>query len=229
MNFNNNCDFEKALLLVSKSFDYDELIELMQHDNIAEKQYAILSINELKTENDGKLLCSNLVGQDGKIRESVAFKLNELFKNNDYAKYLENIENFKIMLEGIMDINGNVCRNILDIDNDKFLDYLSGTIVNKIKNILEDVSKLSLNEKQYVISKRYFQLYWALECLCKVHNKINFKNIEHILNQTAQIEDYTIKEKTAKICWLYKTDISSDLKRILENSNNYFVNRYLCF
>jgi hypothetical protein len=225
---NNNINFEYAVELCKDKFSYEDLILLMQKDNLYEKQFAILSLEEIKNVIDGELLCSNLVGQDGKIREAVAFKLSELFEQEKYAKMLSSEKIFNIMLEGLMDINGNVCRSILDIDNAEFNKYLAGHLIKKIKMILEDISKLDTDDKKYVISKRNFQLYWALEGLYKVCKLMNFEDIKVILSITVGFDDYTIREKTAKILSCYNSDEVKDLKNILKYDTNYYVKRYIC-
>ncbi len=224
---NNNIDFERAIELSEKDFSHAQLIELLKHDSIVEKQFAILNLDELKSVSDGELLCSNLTGQDGKIREAVSFKLSELFQNETWARLLANDKNFEKMLDGLMDINGNVCRNILEIDNKEFLEYLAKNLIKRIKVILEDISKLKIDDKQYVISKRNFQLYWALEGLCKVINLIKPHKLKSILLSCAKMEDYTIKEKTAKIVSVLETKDFEKIKTVLKQNANYYVERYL--
>ncbi|MBR1754054.1 hypothetical protein IJ732_04380 [bacterium] len=224
---NNNTNFERALELSENHFSYTQLIDLLKSQSIVEKQFAILNLEELKSVSDGELLCSNLTGQDGKIREAVSFKLSELFQNETWARLLANDKNFEKMLDGLMDINGNVCRNILEIDNKEFLEYLAKNLIKRIKVILEDISKLKIDDKQYVISKRNFQLYWALEGLYKVLNLINPHTLKDILLTCAKIEDYTIKEKTAKIVSVLETKDFDEIKAILKQNANYYVERYL--
>lgn len=224
----NNINFEKAIELSSKNFSYSDLTELLKHNSIVEKQFAVLNLEEIKTVADGELLCSNLTGQDGKIREAVSYKLSELFKNKKYAKILSTEKNFETMINGLIDINGNVCRNILEIDNDNFLNYLSKNLISKINIILNDISKLNIDDKQYVISKRNFQLYWALEGLYKIRNIINFNSeICKILKTCANMEDYTIKEKTAKIVSEFDNNNFDEIKELLKKNTNYYVQRYL--
>lgn len=223
----NNINFEKALKLSEENFSYSELINLLKSSSIVEKQFAILNLEEIKTKADGELLCSNLTGQDGKIREVVSFKLSELFENPKFAKILSNENNFEIMLNGLMDINGNVCRNILEIDNDDFNKYLSKNLISKIYLILDDISKLDFDDKQYVISKRNFQLYWALEGLCKILNLVKFDEIKDILRTCAGFEDYTIKEKTAKIVSKLEGNDLVEIKNLLKQNSNYYVERFL--
>lgn len=213
----------------SVEYNYEELIVLLSSKNLQEKHFAILELEEIKTQKEAKILVSNLVGQDGKIREAVAFKINELMNNPQYTDFFIDEEIFATMLEGLMDINGNVCRQILNCTrNEPFGAYLCQKLPKIIREILVKIEQLELNEKQYVLSKRNFQLYWCLETLYNIIEKINFEEIKNILLKTGEFYDYTIREKTAKI--LTKVDNSDlqELKNKLKKDENYYVRRYFC-
>lgn len=207
--------------------DYEDLIGLLNCEDIKRKHFAVLELEEIRSEQDAKFFVANLVGQDGKIREAVAFKINEFFKNPDFAKFFINEENFAVFLQGIMDINGNVCRHICSLDNDEFNEYLSQKLPSEIDAILARIKELEADEKQYVISKRNFQLYWCLEALCNVIDKVDFNKIKDILFTTAEFQDYTIREKTAKIITKLDNPQIAELKEKLRNDENYYVRRYL--
>lgn len=233
-NLNNTLDtslehnFNAALKLCEQQYSYDELLTLLGSDKIFEKQIAVLSLNEIKSFEDAMILVSNLVGQDGKIREAVAFKINELIINPTFSQYFENENIFEFFFEGIMDINGNVCRQIIDCTtNEKFNKYLGERLPDKIRQILAKIADLSAEEKQFVISKRNFQLYWALEALYNCIENINTELIADILKETAEFEDYTIREKVAKILSKLNVQEFLDLKNKLGADENYYVRRYL--
>lgn len=209
-------------------YDYATLIQLLQSDKIEEKQIATLNLSEIKSKDDAKILVSNLIGQDGKVREAVAFKINELFKTPSFTDFFQSEEIYAILLQGIMDINGNVCRQIVELAiDDTFGQYLCQNLPAKIIVILLKIEKIDAESKQYVISKRNFQLYWALEALYNVIEKINLEKVKNILLKCGAFYDYTIREKIAKI--LTKIDDSelSALKNNLKNDENYYVRRYL--
>jgi len=222
-----NCDFNKAVELSEMKIFHDDLIELIKTDTVVEKQFGILNLENLQSEYEGALLCSNLTGQDGKVREAVAFKLCEFFKDENYANLLSNQRNFEIMLEGLMDINGNVCRNILNINCDDFDRFLAEALIPRINTILFNISKLEKDDKKYVISKLNFQLYWALEGIYKVIRYIKFSDIKSILGKTSETADYTIREKTAKIISFFKDENVEDIKQKLIENTNYYISRYL--
>lgn len=207
---------------------YKELVNLLLSDNIKEKHFAVLELDEIHSNEDAKLLVSNLIGQDGKVREAVAYKVNEFFQNPKYAKFFISEDIFNILLEGIMDINGNVCRQIVGkcLKNDEFKKYLCGKLPTRINEILVNVEKLASNEKQYVISKRNFQLYWCLEALYNIVEGIEFAEIKNILIKTGEFSDYTIREKTAKILTKIDNLEVNELKGKLKIDENYYVRRY---
>lgn len=208
-------------------YNYDDLINLLSSENIKEKHFAVLELEEIRSVQDASLLVANLVGQDGKIREAVAFKINEFFKNPNFAKFFISEENFVVFLQGIMDINGNVCRHICALECEEFNQYLSQKLPSEIDAILARIKELEKDEKQYVISKRNFQLYWCLESLCSIIDKIEFAQIKDIIFATADFSDYTIREKTAKIVAKLDNSESDKLKEKLKNDENYYVRRYL--
>ncbi len=208
-------------------YNYDDLINFLRSQSIKEKHFAVLELEEICSNKDAKLLVSNLVGQDGKIREAVAFKLNEFFHNPDFVEFFVSEENFAILLQGIMDINGNVCRHICNLDNKEFNEYLSKNLPMEIDAILARIKELEADEKQYVISKRNFQLYWCLEALCNVIEVVEFDKIKEILFATADFNDYTIREKTAKIVTKLDNSELDELKEKLKNDENYYVRNYL--
>lgn len=210
------------------NYNYEALINQLSSENIKEKHFAVLELEEIRSCEDAKLFVSNLVGQDGKIREAAAFKINEFFKTHEYCEFFIDEDIFAVLIQGIMDINGNVCRQICSLNNEEFNKYLSKNLPSETDKILIRISEIEVNEKQYVISKRNFQLYWCLEALCNIIDKVEFANIKDILLKTGEFNDYTIREKTAKI--LTKIDHSefSELKEKLKNDENYYVRRYLC-
>lgn len=228
---NVEANFNTAMKMSGEEYDYQALISFLHSEKIVEKQLAILELTEIKSINDAELLVSNLVGQDGKIREVVAFKIKELITNAYFKPLFLTQKNYEIFLEGIMDINGNVCRQIVDLTYiEGFNEYLCEHLPSKISHIWEEIQKndfLDAPQKKYVVSKRNFQLYWGLEALYNIVEKIDFNKITGILINCGEFYDYTIREKVARI--LTKIDNSElyELKAKLKNDENYYVRRYL--
>lgn len=229
-NFNN--DFNTALELSNKNSNYETIIAQLKSNKIVEKQIAVLQIDGLRSENDAKILVSNLINQDGKIREVVAFKLNELSKTPNYFEFLCFNELYPTYLKGITDINGNICRQVVEFTNtlskhDKFREYMCINLPEQINTIWEEIEKLDLSSMQYVVSKRNFQLYWSLEALYNYATEIDANILNPILRKTGEFYDYTIREKTAKILSKLDNPELNNLKEKLRSDENYYVKRYL--
>lgn len=231
---NSECDLETNFNIATKmseeKYDYSTLISFLGSENIVEKQVAVLKLNEIKSQNDAEILVSNLVGQDGKIREAVAFKINELTQNYEYLSFFINEKKFDTLFQGIMDINGNVCRQVVSSELAKtkeFQTYLCEKLPESINEILVEIKKIDLQTRQYVISKRNFQLYWCLETLYNVIGVIDINNIKEILLKTGDFQDYTIREKTAKILTRIDNPELNELREKLKTDKNYYVRRLL--
>lgn len=225
-NLDNN--FNTATKLSSAAYDYSTLLQMLQSDEIIKIQIAALELKEVKSKEDAFILTSNLVGQDGKVREAVAFKINELFKNKEYRDFFLDEKVFDIFFQGIMDINGNICRQIIDLStNNDFGNFLCTRLPERIKELINEIENLDKMSKQYVVSKRNFQLYWCLEALNNVIDIISFEEIKDILFITGEFQDYTIREKTAKILSKLNNNMLPELRNTLKNDENYYVRRYL--
>lgn len=210
-------------------YNHQELINLLHSNDIKQKHFAALELEELFSKDEAKFLVSNLVGQDGKIREAVAFKISEFINKPQYSDFFNDNTIFETLLEGIMDINGNVCRYICEYctEHNEFRLYLCENLSERITKILAKIEKLEKNEKQYVLSKRNFQLYWCLEALYNIIDGIEFEKIKDSLLKTGEFQDYTIREKTTKILTKLDNNELSDLKEKLKNDSNYYVRRLL--
>lgn len=223
-------DFNSAVELTAKSYSYAELITFLKSDKVVEKQMAVLHLDKILSKEDALLLVSNLVGQDGKIREAVAFKCNELVQNQQYLEFFLDENVFNLFLQGIMDINGNVCRQIVTakwFETDIFKKYISTRLPESIRELLVEIDKIDQMSKQYVISKRNFQLYWCLEALFNIIEAVDLSEIKDILAKTAEFYDYTIREKAAKILSVINDQRFDNIRQKLINDENYYVRRYL--
>src|SRR5574344_92784 len=213
---------------------YDELLEMLSEGDIAQKQISVLKLEEIKSSDDAKLLVSRLINQDGKVREAVSFKINKLIKNTKFTNFFMQKENYDIFLQSITDINGNICRNVVETtaflaDNDEFSSYFSKNLIKKISEIWESIEKLDLTAKQYTISKRNFQLYWGLEALSNFTCFVKTEDLKKILLKCGTFYDYTIREKVAKIFGKIEIEDAELLamRENLKNDENYFVRNIL--
>ena len=227
-------NFSAALNLMENDLTHTQLIELLKNGNIPEKQGAVLRLESINSFEETDLLFQNLTGQDGKIREAVSNKLKELLLTSNLATFIDfNPTGFaKTMLLGLVDINGNVCRNILDcletlIKHETFMDAFCEILTLEIRYLLELVEETDFQDGKYKVNKQVFKLYWCLEALDTVFEKVNFEDIKNILHRASVIQDYTIREKVAKI--LAKSDHVNELGQIidrLKTDKNYYVRRF---
>lgn len=208
---------------------------MLNSDDIAQKHYAILELNSINSLEEAKALVFNLTGQDGKIREAVAHKIDEFTNTPEFIKFFIDASIFETMLDGIMDINGNVCRLIVKCELNKteeFNNYLCEKLPESIRNIIKEIDESNaelkpFHQKRYVVSKRNFQLYWCLEALYNCVENVKLEKIKDIFFWCTDFYDYTIREKTAKILTKIDSSELSELKEKLKNDENYYVRRFL--
>lgn len=234
-NKGSDTDFNTAVNMSGGKYSYDELIGFILSGSIVEKQLAVLELDKIKSVEDAKVLVSNLVNQDGKVREVVALKINELVKNADFREYFLDRDNYEIFLKGIIDVNANNCRNIIEavcmLGEDKdFCDFLVIEVPKQIGLIFKKLEGFKFDDKKHVINKTIFKLYWYLETLYYFVEKVDFQSVKEILLKSGGFYDYTIREKAAKILikGFFDEDIElSELKNNLQNDENYYVRRLL--
>ena len=89
-----------------------------------------------------------------------------------------------------------------------------------MKEKLLEIADLKQN-RSYLTNKKNFSLYWNLECIASLGNKINAgEELKNILEKTALSNDYTIREKTAKCASIFNF---TDILKLLENDENIYV------
>ncbi len=225
-------NFNKAVELMEKELSHAELISLLTNGNIAEKQIAALRLDTIKSENDAEVLINNLTGQDGKIREAVSMRINEFMSNPLLLPFFQNTKSYDIFLEAIIDINANICRNIISAvsnlkNNREFSEYFTRKLTEKTFALLEIIKDFDFQEGKYKVNKEVFKLYWCLETLYNFAEIVDFSDLKKIILAAKNINEYTIREKTAKI--LTKCFSDSDLedaRQELKNDPNYYVRRF---
>ena len=217
-------------------YSHAQLVEfLLTSTEIVEKQIAALRLSEIKSFDEATILVSNLVGQDGKIREAVAFKINELVQNPNFTEFFLKESNFDIFMQAIMDINSNVCRQIIEAVGflrgyQQFREYFCQLLLKTIAELFEEADQMDMTDKKYVLSKKNFQLYWCLEVLYDYTEFLKFVQVETILSKGGEFYDYTIREKIAKMLNQGFYDGFTqvvELKEKLKNDENYYVRRFL--
>ncbi len=186
-------------------------------DKIFEKQMSALQIDSVKTAAEAQIFVNNLTGVDGKVREAVSFRLVEFIA----AAPELFIVHADVLLKAVIDINGNVCRNVIAAM--KFLppECFCAELINMTDEILRGMPK-EQGQKGYKVNKEIFKLYWCLEAIGEFCSDVP----AGILRQSAAIHDYTIREKTAKILSSIARNQELDkIRQELESDDNYYVRR----
>ena len=190
-------------------------------DNVFEKINSIIETDKINSKDEFIDFIECLTNHPDPLREACAYKLEELFDE----KYVDEYSLNKI-LNAITDINPNVSRAMCRLISEKsyLQDKLSKDIIQKIKNILNEIPKneTKTNNKSHAKNKLFFSLYWLLEALsyCKINDEVN-----EILQYTIKFSDYTIREKTAKI--LSKmVHPDKELLDEIKRDTNFYVNFY---
>ena len=152
--------------------------------------------------------------------------------DENYLKYFEPSQNVKIFLDAVIDINGNICRNVINAlanlkDNNNFCNVFCAKLTDLTLKLTEIVEKFDFQDGKYKVNKEAFKLYWCLETIYVFWNKIDLNELKEIIQRGSNIGEYTIREKCAKI--LTHDFMDKDLDNIrlkLKNDSNYYVRRY---
>ncbi len=228
---------EKAANVVQKSYKKEEIAAILKSDDELEKPIAIMSIEKIEDKTTADLLIDNLTGCDGRIREASAVKISEFLQNSETCIYFLDEKSIEIILDGIMDINPNVGRSLIDgIKECKQLQtLLQPHLINKIEKIITKLKEISEspfkenrlnNRKNHAKNKIMFNLYWALEALYFTDLGNDSDKLFDILSFTSSIFDYTIREKAAKILSKMKNPPPVLLHK-LKNDENFYVKNQL--
>lgn len=222
-----NKNFNTALNIYENSYSHEYLIKLLKNGTVAEKQASAIKLDKINTAEDAEIFMKNLTGCDGKIREAVSFRLPEFVKENPsfFAQFADTF------LDAVIDINGNICRNTIKAlkylkNNTVFINKFVPELTKKTLDVIEPVKNFDIQDGKYKINKEVFKLYWYLETITQFYNFINPDMLFKILSETKDIQDYTIREKTAKILSKIEgIEKFVNIKQELKNDTNYYVRR----
>ena len=218
INYENNMKaLSEAIECCEQEYSHAQILEILKSDDDIKKQLALIELKNLNSQEEADILIWNLTGKSGPIRETTAYKISDLIKNSDFSKYFQSNKTIDTIVKSITDINPSVSRYSLEIikyiDN---TDYLYNKILEEINKTLDTIDKEAKN-RSYVQNKKNFNLYWNLEALNNIADKISAGNeLIEILKITANSNDYTIREKTAK-CAAAFADKNSNFKQITDN------------
>ena len=223
-------NFNEAYKLCKQDFSHDELLNMLKNGNIPQKQIAALKFDYINDTKDAEALITNLTGCDGKIRETVAHKINYFLINDPKTRDVFANISAEIFADATIDINGNICRLIVDSafllkDYEQFAKTYTKKIVQFANDALTELDKFIFRDKKYVINKQNFKLYWCLDALSGFYDYENEQTISELLKKCAVQNEYTIREKTAQI--VIKSGKFDNIKEMLINDENYYVRQAL--
>ena len=213
-------------------FSHDEIFSNLKNDNCEDfiKIFSIINLKEIKNIDEACVLFHHLTNHPTPIREAVALKIEEIYDEKFFNNDIE-----QQFLKSIIDINPNVCRAICNVieKSDYLKNALCEKIISNVVILLNEISKSDFElggfydnaqkvRKNHAKNKKLFSLYWFLESLSLCDVKKYNSAVLEIVNQTIKFNDYTIREKTAKI--LNKLDnVPLDLLKIAKNDQNFYV------
>ena len=221
----NISNFDECFKFFERDLSHKELYTGLRDGNIAQKQLSCVRLSDCNNNEQAEILMDNLTGIDGKVRESVSFKLKtfiairpELFCRKDF---------YEIFLDAIIDINGNICRNIIcalePLTSDStFCEYFIENVIQRALAVTSTIENFEYKDRKYVTNKEVFKLYWYLETL-GIFSEIPAEELFPLLERTAKIEEYTIREKTARLLSKLPPEMAEKLDG-LNFDNNFYVN-----
>ena len=224
MNTSLDENFDLACELSEKVFTHNELLEMLNNGNIAERQIAALKFDKVVNNADALALMNNLTGCDGKIREAVALRINQFVILNPESRIFFNFP--LVFADATIDINANICRLVVDSakllkENPDFTQIYVQRILKFTQEAFDELDKFIFRDKKYVINKQLFKLYWCLETLQNFYMDVEKSKLEAILIKGTEQSEYTIREKVAQVVKL--ADSFPELEENLKFDENYYV------
>jgi len=225
-------NFEQALNLYEKKYSHKELIELLKNGNIVQKQISALRLDGVNSQDDAGVLVGNLTGQDGKVREAVSMRICEFMNNPAMLDFFKNSAYYKVFLDAIIDINANICRNVISAivklkEDNIFIDVFCPELTDLTSGLLDKIEQFDFQEGKYKVNKEVFKLYWCLETIYELWDRVKFEDLKQIVLRSKNIQEYTIREKAAKILSRGFDDFELiQAADELKNDSNYYVRRY---
>lgn len=224
MNTSLDENFDLACELSEKDFTHEELLQMLNNGNIAERQIAALKFDKVENDVDALALMNNLTGCDGKIREAIALRINQIITSDSNSREYFNFP--LVFADATIDINANICRLVVDSakllkTDEDFTKIYVQRILKFTEEAFDALDKFIFRDKKYVINKQLFKLYWCLETLQNFYMDVDKNKLEEILTKGAEQNEYTIREKVAQIVQI--SGEFASLKEKLQFDDNYYV------
>ena len=219
-------EMNKAYNLMSENYSSEQIMDILSADSDdISRQVCLIKLDKISSKRHADILISLLTGQHGPIREICSSKINDFMKNEETRQFFIGEETQKILLDALNDIIPTVARNILEVikylpESKAFCSALMQRIID-LKDY-QDEENLSSHE----ITKKTFKLYWYMEALSEITDEItDMEKLKEIIEFTYRDENYTIREKSAKI--LSRITGLEEYKEVLKQDENPYVFFYL--
>ena len=225
INFEKNMKIlSQAIIHCEKELSHEQIIEVLKGDDDIEKQLRLIELKEIKSQEEANILVFNLTQHSGPVRETAAYKISELIIADEFCKYFQTEKIMDTFVKAITDINPSVSRSAVEIiryvENSE---YIFKKIIEEIDITLSELD-IETKNRSYVQNKKNFNLYWNLEALINIADKISpNQRLLEILKITASSNDYTIREKTAKAASIFSL---TEILDILKDDTNIYVRKY---
>ena len=214
----------QAIMHCEQKLSHENIIKVLQGDDDIEKQLRLIELKEIKSQEEADILVFNLTQHSGPVRETAAYKICELIENDEFCKYFQTKKIMDTFVKAITDINPTVSRTSIEII--KYVEnaeYIYEKILEEVNTTLSQLD-IETKNRSYVQNKKNFNLYWNLEALISISEKIQANTeLNKILKITAQSNDYTIREKTAKAASIFNL---TDILETLKDDTNVYVRKY---
>lgn len=231
INFENNMKtLSQAVKYCARDYTHDDIITVLRSNDDIQKQLCLIELNMINSEEEAYILVNNLTGHCGPVRETAAYKILFLISKDDFKNFFQKKEIIDSFIKAITDINPSVSRYTVEII--KYIKdsrYLYNEIIKEINNTLS-LTDTKTKNRSYVQNKKNFSLYWNLEAIISIADNISpSAELFDILITTAESNDYTIREKTAKAASIFslKNPLFKDILKKLENDTNIYVRNYI--
>ena len=225
-------NFDLALNLLESEHSHEDLINYLKCGTLVERHYAALHLSQLCDKPEALIFISNLIEQDGKVREAVSFKFKEFLTQNRHIDLFKTPKTYEILSKSVIDINSNVCRNILEVlpklsTDEEFIKIFPEKIENIIRETFDEIEKITFRDKKYKLNKQLFKLYWCLESMYILHKCFRKDFLKETILHSAKLQEYTIREKGAflikKLTQFLTAEELELLNKKYSNDENFYV------
>ncbi len=215
----------QAIMHCEQELSHKEIIRVLQGEDDIEKQLRLIELQAVYNQEEADVLVFNLTQHSGPVRETAAYKISELISKAEFKNFFQTENIMNTFVKAITDINPSVSRSAVEII--RFVEnssYIYQSIIEELNTTLSQLD-IEVKNRSYVQNKKNFNLYWNLEALISISDLVAAdEHLLKILKITAESNDYTIREKTAKAAQVFGFE---QVLESLKDDTNVYVKKYL--